>query len=83
MPMGSKQNNDIIWLSLDVWKDRVFFNEQSFPAGYFAAAALDVSDDDMIELIKADVALVDLMMEWCERSLSFKRSAETWAFQRR
>ena len=66
MPMGSRQNNDILWLSMDVWKDGVFFNEQSFPAGYFAAAAMDVSDDDMIELIKADVALFDLMVEWCE-----------------
>ena len=33
MPLGARPNNDIIWLSLDVWKDRAFFNEQSFSAG--------------------------------------------------
>ena len=34
---GFKQNNNLLYLTLDVWQDLVFLNEQAYPAGYFAA----------------------------------------------
>ncbi len=37
MPLGIKQNNNLLYLTLDVWQDLVFLNEQAYPAGYFAA----------------------------------------------
>ena len=80
MPLGAGQSNDIIRLSMDVRKGRVFFNEQSFPAGHFAAAAMDTSDADMIELFKADRRTYDLMVKWCECDTDDDKSlhAEIW-----
>ena len=32
MPLGIKQNNNLLYLTLDVWQDLVFLNEQAYPA---------------------------------------------------
>ena len=31
MPLGIKQNNNLLCLTLDVWQDLVFLNEQAYP----------------------------------------------------
>ena len=32
MPLGIQQNNSFIKLTIDVWQDKVFYNEQEYPA---------------------------------------------------
>ena len=51
MPLGIEQNNHLLNLTLDVWQDQIFFNDSAFPAGYFAADILNVSDETMRELL--------------------------------
>ena len=51
MPLGIEQNNHILSLTLDVWQDQIFFNGSAFPAGYFSAEILNVSDETMRELL--------------------------------
>ena len=51
MPLGVEQNNHLLSLTLDVWQDQIFFNDSAFPAGYFAANILNVSDETMRELL--------------------------------
>ena len=51
MPLGIEQNNHLLSLTLDVWQDQIFFNDSAFPAGYFAADILNVSDETMRELL--------------------------------
>ena len=53
MPLGIKQNNSFIHTTLDIWNDKVFYQEQKFPAGYFAASILNISDDALQELIQS------------------------------
>lgn len=43
MPMGIKQQNDMFRATIDVWEDKIFFNEKEYPAGHFAAEILNVS----------------------------------------
>ena len=51
MPLGIEQNNHLLNLTLDVWQDQIFFDDSAFPAGYFAADILNVSDETMRELL--------------------------------
>ena len=51
MPMGIEQNNHLLSLTLDVWQEQIFFNDSAFPAGYFAANILNVSDETMQEIL--------------------------------
>ena len=51
MPLGIEQNNHLLSLTLDVWQDQIFFNDSAFPAGYFAAEVLNVSDEAMREIL--------------------------------
>ena len=37
MPLGSKRNNNLQRITLDVWQDSGFLSEQAYPAGYFPA----------------------------------------------
>ena len=53
MPLGIKQNNSFLRLTIDVWQDKVFYNEQEYPAGYFASSILNISVDEIMELIGA------------------------------
>ena len=47
MPLGVEQNNHLLNLTLDVCQDQIFFNGSAFPAGYFSAEILNVSDETM------------------------------------
>lgn len=58
MPLGIQQNNSFIKLTIDVWQDKVFYNEQEYPAGYFAAAVLNISGDEIMELMEAGSAVL-------------------------
>ena len=53
MPLGIKQNNSFLRLTIDVWQNKVFYNEQEYPAGYFASSILNISVDEIMELISA------------------------------
>lgn len=64
MPMGSHQINNITRLTMDIWKDQVFFNEKPFPAGFFATAAMNVSGDTYDDLREASFELLFLLDKW-------------------
>ena len=34
MPLGVQQNNDFTQFTMDVWNDKIFYQEQEFPAGF-------------------------------------------------
>lgn len=53
MPLGIQQNNSFVHTTLDIWNDKVFYQEQEFPAGHFAASILNISDDELRELIQS------------------------------
>lgn len=53
MPLGIKQNNSFLRLTVDVWQDKIFYNEQEYPAGYFAAAILNISAEELVDLMEA------------------------------
>ena len=53
MPLGVQQNNDFTQFTMDVWNDKIFYQEQEFPAGFMAASILNISEDDFKELIQA------------------------------
>ena len=37
MPLGDRQENDLVHITLDVWQDKVYYLGKEYPAGYFAA----------------------------------------------
>ncbi len=51
MPLGIRQNNNLLHLTVDVWQDQIFFHETACPAGHFAAELLNVSEETMRDLI--------------------------------
>ena len=51
MPLGIRQNNNFLHLTMDVWQDQIFFHETVYPAGHFAAELLNVPEETMRELI--------------------------------
>lgn len=53
MLLGIQQNNSFVHTTLDIWKDKVFYQEQEFPAGHFAASILNISDDELRDLIRS------------------------------
>lgn len=61
MEFGTDQLNTFDTFTLDCWKDRVYYEEQAFPAGYFAAEILNFAgeaDDPILEHIIALPPLV-------------------------
>ena len=36
MPLGIQQNNDFTQFTMDVWNDKIFYQEKEFPAGFMA-----------------------------------------------
>lgn len=61
MEFGTDQLNTFDTFTLDCWKDRVYYEGQSFPAGYFAAEILNFAgeaDDPILEHIIALPPLV-------------------------
>lgn len=51
MPLGIRQNNNFLHLTMNVWQDQIFFNETVCPVGHFAAELLNVSEETMRELV--------------------------------
>ena len=51
MPLGIRQNNNFLHLTMDVWQDQIFFNESVYPAGHFAAELLNVPEETIRELV--------------------------------
>lgn len=51
MPIGDRQTNDLMHLTLDVWQDSVFFNSNVYPAGYFASGIMNAPLDEMHALL--------------------------------
>lgn len=47
MPLGLRQNNNLLHLTLDIWQEQIFFNEAAYPSGYFAAEILNVNDETL------------------------------------
>ena len=52
MSLGIQQNNNFAQIIVDIWNDKVFYQEQEFPAGFMAASILNISEDDLKELIR-------------------------------
>jgi len=63
MPMGTFQNNNLLHLTMDTWRDKVFFNGVSYPAGYFATQVLNMELETMRSLIDKAGALTYMAEE--------------------
>ena len=61
MPMGTKQQNDIMRATIDVWEDKVFLNEKEYPAGHFATEILNVSPDFIRSVADKTIDLMALL----------------------
>ena len=53
MPLGTQQNNNFAQVTIDVWNEKIFYQEQEFPAGFIAASVLNISENGLKELIQA------------------------------
>ena len=53
MPLGIQQNNDFTQFTMDVWNDKIFYQEQEFPAGFMAMSILSIPEEELPELIQA------------------------------
>lgn len=53
MPLGVQQNNDFTQFTMDVWNDKIFYQEKEFPAGFMAASVLNIPEEKLPELIQA------------------------------
>ncbi|WP_312612164.1 DUF6076 domain-containing protein [Oscillibacter sp.] len=51
MPIGERQTNNMLHLSLDVWRDQVFFHSRAYPAGYFANGIMNAPLDEVNALL--------------------------------
>ena len=45
------QNSNLLHLALDIWQDQVFFQENAYPSGHFAAEILNISEETLQNLI--------------------------------
>lgn len=53
MPLGIQQNNDFTQFTMDVWNDKIFYQEKGFPAGFMAMSILNIPEEELPELIQA------------------------------
>ena len=53
MPLGTRQNNDFTQFTMDVWNDKIFYQEKEFPAGFMAMSILNIPEEELPELIQA------------------------------
>ena len=51
MPLGTRQNSNLLHLALDIWQDQAFFQENAYPSGHFAAEILNISEETLQNLI--------------------------------
>ena len=59
MPLGDRQENDLVHITLDVWQDKVYYLGKEYPAGYFAAGVLNASDDLIVHTVRAGEFLMN------------------------
>ena len=52
MPLGDRQENDLVHITLDVWQDKAYYLGKEYPAGYFAAGVLNASDDLIVNTVR-------------------------------
>jgi hypothetical protein len=60
MPMGDRQENDLVHITLDVWQDKVYYLGKEYPAGYFAAGVLNASDDLIVQTVREGEFLINV-----------------------
>lgn len=53
IPLGIQQNNDFTQFTMDVWNDKIFYQEKEFPAGFMAMSILNIPEEELPELIQA------------------------------
>ena len=53
MPLGIQQNNDFTQFTMDVWNDKIFYQEKEFSAGFMAMSILNIPEEKLPELIQA------------------------------
>ena len=53
MPLGTRQNNDFTQFTMDVWNDKILYQEKEVPAGFMAMSTLNIPEEDLPELIQA------------------------------
>jgi len=46
-PLGSQQTNNLLHITVDIWQDKVFFNEREYPAGYFAMSVMNITLEEL------------------------------------
>ena len=63
MPLGAQQYNNFTQFTMDVWNDKMFYQEKEFPAGFMATSILNIPDEKLPELLKAAGALSFLFPE--------------------
>ena len=59
MPLGDRQENDLVHITLDVWQDKVYYLGKEYPAGYFAAGVLNVSHNLFVTITGEGGFLLD------------------------
>ena len=59
IPLGIQQNNDFTQFTMDVWNDKIFYQEKEFPAGFMAMSILNIPEEELPELIQAGGAPTD------------------------
>ena len=53
IPLGIQQSNDFTQFTMDVWNDKIFYQEKEFPAGFMAMSILNIPEEELPELIQA------------------------------
>ena len=64
MPLGIQQNNDFTQFTMDVWNDKIFYQEQEFPAGFMAMSILNIPEEKLPELIQAAAHRPSCFLWW-------------------
>ena len=59
MPLGDRQENDLVHITLDVWQDKAYYLGKEYPAGYFAAGVLNVSHNLFVTITGEGGFLLD------------------------
>ena len=70
MPIGTNQTNNLMHLTLDVWKDSIFFNEIEYPSGYFATSILNRTREENTELLEQGALLLNNLTIFQESKLT-------------
>ena len=47
IPLGIQQNNDFTQFTMDVWNDKIFYQEKEFSAGFMAMSILNIPEEEL------------------------------------